>query len=156
MESTYSDIAADDNARFFPGVSTSHRYRAVQFQGFGEGMFRIILFCRFSHQPRIDDEEISAAIVLQKFDGAPNHVGKARLLISRFEVIAVGKLHFRKTTENFRAAPRRDGFDLGLCSSQIKALAPDLGEEVPPILANAVLFRRQEILDASAKDHVEA
>ena len=63
MKPADSDVAADQNSRLFPGISPGDGNGSIEFQGFRQGVFGIILFGGFSHQPGIDHEEVPAGVV---------------------------------------------------------------------------------------------
>src|ERR1022692_1237779 len=121
-----SHIAANKDCRFLPSVTLGNRNRSVQLGHFTKSSFCIVILRGFAHQSRIDDEQISAPVVLEQFNCSLNHIGKTRLLASLLDLVGECEIFIGESAKKFRTPPDWNRLQFCFGADDVEAVVTQL------------------------------
>ena len=83
----------------------------------------MIFLGRLAHQPGVNDEQVSAGIVLEQLDRAPRHVGQTGLLTVFFDLVGKREFVLAEHAKKLCVFPGRNCFQLGACLHDVEAIS---------------------------------
>src|SRR5262249_31323744 len=128
---------------------------SIEFSGFGQRFLRIIGFGCFTHSRGIDDQQIAALIVLQKFNCSSHHIGQTWLIAPVLSGIGMSRLRFAKCSKELWSTPCWNTLQICAITNNVEAAASQFEQQIAVVLPATVLRFRKEFCRARAESNID-